>query len=107
MARARVLDRAHDGGVRVHRAPGARRALYARPDDEEDDARDRVVLDAEAPVLAGATESDVADRWVFSGNVGVVRDVDVAGARVVDGGRHRGREAIAARYRDAIATLLA
>ena len=71
------------------------------------DARDRVVLDAEAPVLAGATESDVADRWIFSGNMALVREVEVAGARVVDGGRHRGREAIAARYRDAIATLLA
>ena len=70
------------------------------------DAVDRIVLDADAPILAGATEADVADRWIFSGNRPVVRDVEVAGVTVVEDGRHRDRDAIAARYSQAIESLL-
>jgi formimidoylglutamate deiminase len=72
-----------------------------------DGSDDVVSLDAEAPQFAGATAGDVADRWIFSGNRPLVRDVHVAGTRVVADGRHRDRDAIAARYRAAIATLLA
>jgi formimidoylglutamate deiminase len=72
-----------------------------------DDGDDRVTLDAEAPQFAGATADDVVDRWIFSGNRPLVREVHVAGARVVADGRHRDRDAIAARYRDAMARLLA
>lgn len=68
--------------------------------------QDRVVLDAEAPILAGATAADVADRWVFSGNRPAVRSVEVAGREVVTEGRHIAREAIEARYRQAMARLL-
>ena len=68
-------------------------------------ARDRIVLDAEAPILSGADEADVLDRWIFSGNRPLVRDVEVAGVRVVEDGRHRHRDAIASRYRDAMLTL--
>ena len=70
------------------------------------DADDRIVLDAEAPILAGATERDVIDRWIFSGNRPLVRDVEVAGVRVVEEGRHRDRAAIATRYRTAMQALL-
>ena len=70
------------------------------------DARDRIVLDADAPVLAGASEGDLIDRWIFSGNRPLVRDVNVAGVRVVEEGRHRDRDAVASRYRNAIRTLL-
>ena len=70
------------------------------------DVNDRIVLDAEAPILAGATERDVIDRWIFSGNRPLVRDVEVAGVRVVEEGRHRDRDAVASRYRNAIRTLL-
>jgi formimidoylglutamate deiminase len=69
--------------------------------------RDGIVLDADAPVLAGAQEGDVVDRWIFSGNCNVVRDVDVAGVRLVSEGRHRARDEVAARYRKAMAVLLA
>jgi formimidoylglutamate deiminase len=72
-----------------------------------DDGDDRVTLDAAAPQFAGATPDDVVDRWIFSGNRPLVREVRVAGARVVADGRHRDRDAIAARYRDAMARLLA
>ena len=68
---------------------------------------DRVVLDAQAPVLAGATQDDIVDRWLFSGNRPVVREVDVAGRGVVRDGAHVAREAIAARYAAAMRRLLA
>jgi len=82
-------------------------ALTSAADSTGFAADDRIVLDADAPILAGATGADVIDRWLFSGNANVVRDVEVAGLRVVEDGRHRDREAIAARYRRAMATLLA
>ncbi|GAA4869530.1 formimidoylglutamate deiminase [Luteimonas vadosa] len=67
---------------------------------------DCVVLDALAPQLAGATGSDVVDRWIFSGNRNLVRDVEVGGEVVVGNGLHHDREAIAARYRGVMETLL-
>jgi formimidoylglutamate deiminase len=67
---------------------------------------DRVVLDAEHPLLAGATADDAVDRWVFAGNRALVRDVDVATRAVVRDGRHAARDAIAARYGRAIERLL-
>ena len=69
-------------------------------------AEDAVVLDARSPLLAGANATDVVDRWIFSGNRGAVRDVEVAGRRVVSDGFHAGRDAVLARYRDAMAGLL-
>src|SRR5690606_16960950 len=38
---------------------------------------DALLLDADSPVLAGATAADVVDRWIFSGNRGAVREVTV------------------------------
>lgn len=68
--------------------------------------QDRVVLDADAPILAGATDADAVDRWIFSGNRPVVSSVEVAGREVVAEGRHVARDAIEARYRAAMARLL-
>jgi formimidoylglutamate deiminase len=59
---------------------------------------DAIVLDGQAPVLAAARREDVAERWIFSGNRPLVREVYVAGRRLVADGAHLGREAIAARY---------
>ncbi|GHD70320.1 formimidoylglutamate deiminase [Luteimonas padinae] len=67
---------------------------------------DAVVLDGASPLLAGATAADVADRWIFSGNRSMVRDVQVGGRRLVAGGVHRDRDAAAAGYARALATLL-
>ena len=69
-------------------------------------AADFIVLDAEAPQFVGATASDAIDRWIFSGNRNLVRDVYVGGRQVVAEGRHRDHDAIAARYRIAMRTLL-
>jgi len=66
---------------------------------------DWIELDPGAPTLVGATAEDVVDRWIFSGNRPVVETVCVDGEMLVSGGRHRDREAIAARYRQAIADL--
>lgn len=66
---------------------------------------DTLVLDAEAPLLAAATAGDVADRWLFSGNRPCVRDVHIAGRRVVADGRHADGAAVLAHYRTALAKL--
>ena len=70
------------------------------------DAAERITLDGDAPILAGATRADVVDRWLFSGNRNIVRDVQISGVRVVQNGRHRERDSIASRYRDAMKRLL-
>jgi formimidoylglutamate deiminase len=71
------------------------------------DVADSIVLDADAPILAGACPVDVADRWIFSGNRPLVKEVSVAGRQVVREGRHVDGDAIASRYREAMAVLLA
>ena len=70
-------------------------------------AGDTLVLDGMAPILAGADRGDVVDRWIFSGNRPIVREVHVAGERLVAGGRHRDRDAVAGRYAAAMRGLLA
>lgn len=71
-----------------------------------DSAEDEVLLDPDAPALVGATAQDVADRWIFSGNRNLVKEVRVAGDIVVGEGRHRDRDAIATRYRETMGRLL-
>ena len=66
-----------------------------------------IVLDAQAPILAGASADDLIDRWIFSGNRPLVSEVHVAGRRVVAGGRHLNRDAVAARFSRAMAGLMA
>ena len=68
---------------------------------------DYLVLDADAPQFAGVQARDAIDRWIFSGNRNLVRDVFVAGRQVVGNGLHRDRDAIAARYRETMRLLLA
>ena len=68
---------------------------------------DYLVLDADAPQFAGAQTQDAIDRWIFSGNRNLVRDVFVGGRQVVRDGMHVEREVIAWRYRDTMRALLA
>jgi len=70
-------------------------------------AGDHLLLDGAAPVLAGATADDLADRWLFAGNRPLVLETHVAGRRVVSEGRQVQGEAIASRYRQAVSRLLA
>ena len=66
---------------------------------------DWIVLDDQAPELAARGEADLVDSWLFSGNRGLVRDVVVAGQRVVHDGRHHDEERIAAWYRACVEKL--
>jgi formimidoylglutamate deiminase len=68
---------------------------------------DHLTLDAAAPQFAGMTPADALDRWIFSGNRNLVRDVHVGGQRLVVEGRHRDRDAVAARFAVAMRSLLA
>jgi formimidoylglutamate deiminase len=70
-------------------------------------SRDTVVLDADAPQFAAASEADIADRWVFASNRSVVDRVQVNGREWVRDGRHRDRDAIAARFAQTMRALLA
>jgi formimidoylglutamate deiminase len=72
--------------------------------DEGDD--EWVSLDADAPQFAGATDADIADRWIFAGNRPLVREVRIGDEVLVTEGRHRDRDAIAKNYREAISKLL-
>ncbi|WP_064746132.1 formimidoylglutamate deiminase [Lysobacter antibioticus] len=70
-------------------------------------AGDRLTLDANAPILAGASDEDCIDRWLFSGNRNAIDTVEVGGEVVVSGGRHHKRDEIAAGYADAMRRLMA
>jgi formimidoylglutamate deiminase len=50
--------------------------------------------------------SDLHDRFVFAGNRSLVKEVHVAGKRLVADGRHGAAEKVAADYREALRTLL-
>ena len=67
---------------------------------------DVVVLDTDHPALVGRDDDQLLDAWIFSGEDTPVRDVMVGGDWVVEDGRHRGQEEIAAAYR-AVARRLA
>jgi formimidoylglutamate deiminase len=66
---------------------------------------DWLVLDDQAPEFAARGEPDLLDSWIFSGNRNRVRDVWVAGRRVVEDGRHVDEDRIAARYRSCVRAL--
>ncbi len=71
-----------------------------------DNLADWLTLDSDAPQFAGMTAADVIDRWIFSGNRNLVRDVHVNGVQVVAEGRHRNRDAVATRFCEAMQSLL-
>jgi formimidoylglutamate deiminase len=64
-------------------------------------------LDAAHVLLAERRPEEVLDSWIFAGNAALVRDVCVGGRHLVRAGQHVQREAIARRYRKALARLRA
>jgi len=68
--------------------------------------KDLLKLDQAALSLAGAAAADVQDRFVFSGNRNLVKDVFVAGVQVIRDGQHAKGEQIQRRYRSALRSLL-
>jgi len=70
-------------------------------------AADIVSLAADHPALAERHEDEILDSWIFSGGRAVVDCVWRAGVKVVINGRHRRRDALLARYRRTVKSLLA
>ncbi|MBY8827723.1 formimidoylglutamate deiminase [Hephaestia mangrovi] len=66
---------------------------------------DVVALDLAHPSCAGRQGDALLDAWVFAGQRGMVDAVWRRGRHVVRGGRHIARDAVAARYRAAVAGL--
>jgi len=63
---------------------------------------DFIVLDHNHPRLYGRRNDDLIDSWIFSGNDNLVRDVYVAGDKLIDNGHHADEEQIAQNYRDTL-----
>jgi formiminoglutamate deiminase len=68
---------------------------------------DIVVLDPEHPSLVASGPDTWLDAWAFAGGRDLVSTVIAAGRTVVEGGRHRGRDAIVARYNRTMRRLMA
>ena len=66
---------------------------------------DLLVLDSDHPNLDGTAPDDVLGAFVFAGNDNLVRDVLAGGCWVVRAGRHIDQDAIARRYKAALAEL--
>ncbi|BFO09724.1 hypothetical protein GGER_22340 [Serratia rubidaea] len=46
------------------------------------------MLDGDDPYLAAAPDAAILNRWLFAGSKAQIRDVFVAGAQVIEQGRH-------------------
>jgi formimidoylglutamate deiminase len=68
---------------------------------------DVVLLNGDHPDLASRHSDQWLDAWIFVAGRAAVNTVLVGGETIVDGGCHRAREAIEARYRRVVASLLA
>lgn len=68
--------------------------------------KDLLKLDQDSLSLAGAAAADVQDRFVFSGNRNLIKDVFVAGVQVIKDRQHAKGEQIQRRYRSALRSLL-
>ncbi|HLU39524.1 MAG TPA: amidohydrolase family protein, partial [Planctomycetota bacterium] len=66
---------------------------------------DFVVLDPRHPRMVGHDADTALDAFVFSAGPAAVRDVFVAGRKVIDGGRHRAEEEIVAGFARAMRKL--
>ncbi len=92
-----LLDNVLAGGAQcLNRRIGALRA---------GSRADIVVLDDEAPILAGRSGDAIIDSWIFSGNQPAVKDVFVGGTCVVADGRHIDEDNILNNYRATVERL--
>jgi len=67
---------------------------------------DFVALDLTSPVLVERREDALLDSLVFAGGKHCIESVWRAGAKVVANGKHRAREEVGRRYREALARVL-
>jgi cytosine/adenosine deaminase-related metal-dependent hydrolase len=68
---------------------------------------DIVTLDAVHPSLAGRTHDALIDGWIFAAGSGAIDCVWAGGDKVVEGGRHRLRQAARERFNAAVRRLVA
>ena len=69
-------------------------------------AADLLVLDPDHPTLAAHGPETLLDAWVFTNAGSALREVRVAGRRVIEDGRLPGEDAIRARYRKTMTELV-
>jgi formimidoylglutamate deiminase len=67
---------------------------------------DFLVLDETHPDLIGRTGDALLDTWIFAGNRSFIRRVIAQGHTLVEGGRHRDRERVDAKYVRLMARLM-
>jgi cytosine/adenosine deaminase-related metal-dependent hydrolase len=67
---------------------------------------DFVSLDAQSVTLAGRSGDAILDSWIFGSGRSPVDCVWARGRKVVQDGRHHGREAVAGRFRRVLEGLL-
>ncbi len=66
---------------------------------------DLIVLDPNDPALIGHSAETVLDGWIFSGTTSAVRDVYIAGQRIVHNRRHDREAEVFERFRRAISQI--
>jgi formimidoylglutamate deiminase len=66
---------------------------------------DIAVLDADHPLLAGRSQDQALDTWIFSGGNQLIKHVFVGGRQVVEEGRHSDEDRIARNFRAALRRL--
>jgi formimidoylglutamate deiminase len=93
----RLFEAALEGGAQATGQPGGAIAPGRRGDI--------VVLDLDHPDLVARSGDAWLDGWIFVAGRAAVRSVFAGGRAVVTEGRHARRDAIAARYRAAMARL--
>jgi len=91
-----------------HALAGAARALAQPTVGLMPGARaDIVTLDISHPSLAGRSRDAVIDGWIFAAGSGVIDCVWAGGDKVVEGGRHRLRQAARERFNASVRRLVA
>ena len=86
---------------------GGAQALSALPAGlQAGAAADFFSLDSDHPALFGHRADALIDSWIFASWRGAVDCVWRAGIKLVEKGRHRNRDAFAARYRQTIARIV-
>ena len=98
-----LYDAALAGGARALRCAGPEGVVGIAPGA----VFDVVTLTAGAPELIERQGDELLDSWIFAGGRSLIDCVWRAGSKVVSGGHHRDRAAIAARYARALRALLA
>lgn len=88
-------------------ATGGAQALGVAGGIAPDAPADLISLDPDHPALVARAGDALLDSWVFAARAGAIDCVWQAGKKRVAGGRHVHADAIAGRYRETVAQLLA